>query len=437
MLEILEPSPHRVEPKCPLFALCGGCQYQHMNIDLQREWKTRQVKDILERIGKFQFQDLEQNDHNSPKSQDNHVANPNILPNVLYASGTREQYGYRSKITPHYDAPLRNPSKEIDAIGFKQKTSRRLVDVTRCDIATEAINEALTKVREDKFLEAREGRLKRPKKGATLLLRDAHQYAPHKSSLEQNTNPEPVVETDHNTYVQTSVKDITFRFLAGNFFQNNPFVLPIMVDHVVGASIRPNVDGEKMTHLIDCYCGSGLFCLTSAKEFQLCVGIEVNDKAVEEAKFNAQLNGVQNCKFVAASAEAIFESDDPIEIAGHAVEQGDDENDNMNEETPCQQLQQQHNSQREQSSLFVRDFPKDRTVVVVDPPRKGCSAEFLDQLYRFRPQRIVYMSCDPATQARDARGIVDAGYEVTSIQPFDLFPQTRHIENLMVFEKRS
>jgi 23S rRNA (uracil1939-C5)-methyltransferase/tRNA (uracil-5-)-methyltransferase len=88
--------------------------------------------------------------------------------------------------------------------------------------------------------------------------------------------------------------------------------------------------------------------------------------------------------------------------------------------------------------LKVQDFPKDETVVVVDPPRKGCSNQFLEQLYKFSPQRIVYMSCGPATQARDAKGIIEiGGYTMTSIQPFDLFPQTKHIESLIVFEKKT
>ena len=113
---------------------------------------------------------------------------------------------------------------------------------------------------------------------------------------------------------------------------------------------------------------------------------------------------IENCKFVSASAEAIFMSEDTVDVKS--------------------------------SSIKVRDFPISTTTVVIDPPRKGCSTEFLDQLYQFGPERVVYMSCDPATQARDARGIADAGYNISSVQPFDLFPQTRHIENLIVFEKR-
>ena len=388
LLEIVEESPNRVKPVCPLADECGGCQYQHIDIGLQREWKTSQVQELLEKIGKL---------------------DPDTFPKANPTVGTDEVYNYRSKITPHYDKPKKVDvgDVEIRAIGFKKKTNRSLLDVKYCHIATEAINEKLTEYREDKFKEALEGRLKKSKKGATLLLRDAMTY--EKGDL---VTEEQVVETDHNVYVKTKVKDLTFRFLAGNFFQNNPFMLPVMVDRVVEAAIQPSAAGEKMTHLIDCYCGSGLFCLSASKEFEVCVGIELNAKAVEEAQENASINSISNCKFVAASAEAIFMSKEPVEVVTKSASGGE-----------------------VLSSTLVKDFPTETTVVVIDPPRKGCSEEFLTQLYSFGPARCVYMSCDPATQARDAEGIVAAGYKITSVQPFDLFPQTRHIESLVIFEK--
>lgn len=381
LVEIVKASPNRVKPPCPFFDECGGCQYQHMDIDTQRKWKTSQVQDLLQRIGKL---------------------DPSSFPETRPTVGTDEIYHYRSKITPHYDRPIKSSSSvgdmEIRAIGFKKKTNRNLIDVDYCHIATEAINSKLVHLRQELFDKAREGKLEKPNKGATLLLRDALKY-----DVNNPSSQEQVIETDNNVYVKTMVKDLTFKYVAGNFFQNNPFMLPIMVDHVVQAAIEPNLKGEKMTHLIDCYCGSGLFCLSASNKFDVCVGIEVNEKAVEEAAENASLNNIVNCKFVAASAEAIFLSNDPIHL--------------------------------ESSITYVKDFPKDKTVVVIDPPRKGCSEEFLEQLYSYSPQRVVYMSCDPATQARDAEGIVKAGYKIMSIQPFDLFPQTRHIESLIVFEK--
>jgi 23S rRNA (uracil1939-C5)-methyltransferase/tRNA (uracil-5-)-methyltransferase len=334
---------------------------------------------------------------------------PTEFPAVLDTIGTGEVYGYRSKITPHYDAPMqkkelrraRNDGDattktsipcEIGPIGFKEKASHRLVDVPYCHIATPKINDALHRLREEKREEARRGVLKKPGKGATLLLRDSN----------------GAVETNHTAYVNATVKGLVFRFQAGNFFQNNPYMLDLMVDLVVDAATAASPDGMAMTHLIDCYCGSGLFCIGSSSHFDVCVGIEVNEMAITEARDNALLNGIRNCDFVAASAEAIFSSDAPVGVGVSGENEG---------------------------GLVVGDFPRDTTVVVLDPPRKGCSEEFLDQLNEYRPARVVYMSCDPATQARDAKSLLSFGYRIVSIQPFDLFPQTRHIECLAVFER--
>ena len=381
LLQIIEPSLDRIQPTCSLATVCGGCQYQHISIAKQRQMKTLQVQELFERLGGL-----------SPKD----------FPTVLDTIGTDEIYGYRSKITPHYDAPLKKKSQPrectIGPIGFKEKASHRIVDVPYCHIATSTINHALRTIRDNAREQARLGLLKKPTKGATLLLRDSN-------------NGGGVVETNHTAYVNTTVNDLTFRFQAGNFFQNNPYMLPIMVDLVVNAATRVSrATGRTMTHLIDCYCGSGLFCIASSSKFDVCVGIEVNEKAIEEARDNALSNGIHNCDFVAASAEAIFMSKEPVRIAGDGGGGG--------------------------GELLVADFPRDRTVVVLDPPRKGCSEEFMAQLNDFWPVRVVYMSCDPSTQARDAKLLLSYGYEIVSIQPFDLFPQTRHIECLAVFEKK-
>lgn len=398
LVEIVEASPHRVTPQCSLAGLCGGCQYQHMSIEAQRDWKTKHVQEVL-------FQQKIEGYSSSPES----------LP-VLPTMGTEHVYHYRSKITPHYNPPseVGLDTFAIDAIGFQQSSNRNLVDVPECPIATHAINDKYRQVRATLLEQAKEGTLPQPKKkkkkhnrgsrnssgvgGATLLFRQAD------DNVETG---ESVVITDHNEYMNTTVKGITFQYLAGNFFQNNNHVVPLMVDAVVNAAIQPSpTTGTPPSYLIDCYCGSGLFALSAASKFNLVVGIEVNDRAIAEATTNAQLNDISNCQFMAASAEAIFTSPPTITLPGFEEER-------------------------------VQEFPRDQTVVVLDPPRKGCSPEFLEQLYEYSPQRIVYMSCGPATQARDAKGIVEVGgYEIVSTQPFDLFPQTKHIECLMIFEKK-
>lgn len=383
LIKVIEASPDRVIPKCPLAEECGGCQYQHMPVTLQREWKTKHVVEM------FTQQKINlQEDHNKIEIQP--------------ATGTEHEYNYRSKITPHYQAPSGNRSRRrnrqraqerkeayvesgeplpsVKAIGFQRSTVRSILDVPSCPIAMEPLNVAYIKKREELLGNPYQGDL-----GATLLFRQG------------NLNNETVV-SDHNEYMVTTVNGIDFTYLAGNFFQNNLYIIPGMVDTVMekASPSYQNSDNEevKMTHFVDCYCGSGLFCLSAAQHFEICVGIEINKKAIEEAKQNAIANDLSHkCTFEASRAEAIF--------------------DNPN----------------------VQTFPRSTTTVMLDPPRKGCDETFLKQLERFRPRRIVYLSCNPATQARDVKEMVSWGYTITFVQPFDLFPQTRHIESLAVLER--
>ena len=177
---------------------------------------------------------------------------------------------------------------------------------------------------------------------------------------------------------------LTFQFKAGDFFQNNPFILEDFTNYAVQEAAA---GGARF--LIDAYCGGGLFTLFGSQHFDQCAGVEINEYAILLAKANADANRIANCNFLQSSAEAIF--------------------DNV-------------------------EFPREQTAVLLDPPRKGCDSLFLDQLVNFRPVRVVYVSCDPATQARDLVPLCNAGYRILKVQPFDLFPQTRHIENVVTLE---
>ena len=179
--------------------------------------------------------------------------------------------------------------------------------------------------------------------------------------------------------------DLTLRFVAGDFFQNNPAILPAFVGHAVDLA---KASGAR--HLVDAYCGSGLFALSAARHFESVHGVEVSEDAVRKAAENAAANRLLNCRFVAGSAEAIF------------------------------------------GKLPVKG---PETAVIIDPPRKGCDEAFLAQLDAYAPRRIVYVSCAPDTQARDIRWLAARGWKVLSARPFDLFPQTRHIESIVALAK--
>ena len=337
LVEILEPSPDRIEPHCPHFATCGGCQYQHLPYEKQLEWKTRQVGELLwHMVG--------------------------IEAEVKATIPSPKQWGYRSKITPHFQRPKPGEDFPIGFLEFNRRT--RLVDVYNCPIAMDEINEALQPIRDDVKRRAAEY-----KKGATLLLRAT----------------EDRVETDYRAPVSEKVGDLKFNFLAGDFFQNNPFILDSFTRHAAEQAQGPN-----QKYLLDAYCGSGLFGLSLAKNFEQVVGIELSETSADWARRNAKTNGIENASFIASSAEDLF-----ADIA----------------------------------------FPSENTSVLIDPPRKGCSVDFLNQLFAFGPSRVVYVSCNPATQMRDLKSFLEQGYEIESIQPFDLFPQTRHLECVIALSR--
>ena len=189
-----------------------------------------------------------------------------------------KQYAYRSKITPHFQKPR---SDKIVEIGFLRNGFRqRILDVPQCPIASESINKTLTPLRDKVRANAANYRC-----GATLLLRD--------SANEVITDPK---EMAHET-----VEGISFEFGAGDFFQNNPHILPAFTGHVSAEASR---DGKH--YLADAYCGSGLFALTSASHFEKVVGIEINESAVAQAQTNAERNDITNTSFLCGRADAIF-----------------------------------------------------------------------------------------------------------------------------------
>ncbi len=339
LLEVVAPSTDRVEPRCPMFSQCGGCQYQNLSYKKQLEWKQRQVAELLQRMAGI-----------------DHPVDP-VHPSPV-------TYGYRSKITPHFQKPRDGQMGPIGFLLFGRR--QQLIDVEHCPIASETINAKLPKIRKECQEKAAFY-----KKGATLLLRD---------SLDG------YVCTDGTEMCEQMVGDLRFSFHAGEFFQNNPHILPDFAEHVRTEALR----GGAVENLVDAYCGSGLFCLTAAREFKEAVGIEISESSIDWARRNATQNKIENCRFIQGDATNIF-----AEVT----------------------------------------FNPAKTAVVIDPPRKGSSPEFLDQLINYAPRRVVYVSCNPATQIRDLEHVKER-YRITRIQPFDLFPQTRHLECVVTLERK-
>jgi tRNA (uracil-5-)-methyltransferase len=239
------------------------------------------------------------------------------------------------------------------------------------------------------------------KKGVSLMYRDsldtsfdAEQMMTPPIDTLSDAFTKHVCVSNQNAPARETVGDYLFEYTAGGFFQNNNAVLPLMVDFVRGllAAAAP----DPPTHLVDTYCGAGLFAISLAGGFERVAGIELSKAAIASATRNAALNGIPESKiaFRAGTAADIFAA--------------------------------------------VHEFPRARTAVVVDPPRKGCDDAFLAQLLAFRPGVIVYVSCNVHTQARDVGRVVRATegevegrrYRLERLRGFDLFPQTAHVESV-------
>lgn len=337
LVEVLTPAQERVAAPCPLFGACGGCQLQHLAYGRQLDWKTAVVRDLAAALG--------------------------LGDRVAPCIGSPRQLGYRSKITPHHDRPRADASL---AIGFlKVGRKHEVIDVVRCPLATDGINARLPALREAIVAAAPRSRL-----GASFLIREAASG----------------VTTDPDARVTERIAGLELEFFAREFFQNNPFLLPALVQFVVGAATSGGAPW-----LVDAYTGSGLFALAAAARFTNVFGVEVSPSAVRAARENAARNGITNARFVAADAARIFG-----EI----------------------------------------DCPGAEAAVIVDPPRKGCGDAFLSQLVAFGPATIVYVSCNPETLMRDIAVLMSASYETRTLQPFDMFPQTRHVECVAVLRRR-
>ena len=192
------------------------------------------------------------------------------------------------------------------------------------------------------------------------------------------------IHTKADSIAEEMVGQVKFNFPAGSFFQNNPYILEKFTDHV-----RREAKSNHSRFLVDAYCGAGLFALTSAKSFDEVTGIEISDDSILWAKKNLKENKIKNVKFISGKIENLF------------------------------------------SDI---EYSSNETSVIIDPPRKGCSEDFLIQLFKFKPRKVVYVSCNPATQMRDLKLFIKNGYELKRTQPFDLFPQTRHLECIMTLE---
>jgi tRNA (uracil-5-)-methyltransferase len=403
-LHVIDPSPLRDDSRigCKYFAKCSGCQFQMLDYPTQLKHK----KTIVEKAYK-NFSHL----------------SPNLIPNVGDTIGSPLTYGYRTKLTPHFDGPPGYRSREnkrngikkafetTPDIGFMQRGQPKTLDIEDCPIGTDAVRLGMKRERNRVAAE-----LEKYQRGATILLRESTERVA-KSEEMGDAHPEnskEVIQTDYDTYreLKSCVTDsnatsteyigsFIFKNPAGSFFQNNNSILPVFTQYIREHVLPPanqasSAEGSQIKYLIDAYCGSGLFTTTLSSLFTSSMGIDISGASIDYARKNADLNSIPSLQasFIAADAPELFKS---------------------------------------------VTYPADETVVIIDPPRKGCDESFLNQLMRFGPKRVVYVSCNVHTQARDVGVLVGRKegmtYRIESLIGFDFFPQTSHVEGVAVLSR--
>ena len=384
--QLLEPSPHRIRPHCIVADKCGGCQWQHIAPEYQQVAKHNLVVQALERIGGF--------------------TNPPVAP-ILTADSS---LAYRNKAT----YPLKRSATGQVQAGYYQKGSHQLINLNQCPVQDSRLNPLLAEIKQDieqlgwsvydehrhqgrlRHLSLRIGR----RTGEMLLTLVSTDWNLKNLEIQaqkwltcypklvgvcvnRNPNRTNAIFGDETRciagqpYLREEFGGLQFQLRSETFFQVNTSSAEALLDVIVE---QLALQGDEV--LVDAYCGIGTFTLPLAQRVRQAIGLEVQPTSVEQAQLNAQLNGIGNVIFKAGAVETLLPQ------LGIAPD-----------------------------------------VVLLDPPRKGCDRSVIETLLQTKPGRIVYVSCKPATLARDLKLLCQTGsYQLTHIQPADFFPQTSHVE---------
>lgn len=387
-LEILRESPERAQPFCPVFGACGGCQLQHLTYAAQLEWKRDVVRQTLQRIGGLHDVD------------------------VRATIGMERPRAYRNKMSLVVDHRRTPP-----ALGFYRQRSHDVVPIDACPIVRPELDADLqhlnaargnadvtAMLEEAQHLVARSAsasgssvltitssnRSEKAERAAPVLLHELPGLAGVTNSFDLGST-NAIVGRRHRVLageaeIEETISGLRYRVSAASFFQINVEMVGRIFD-----SLAPRLQPPR--RIVDLYCGVGTFSLFFAKHGWSVDGIEENTQAISEAADNARRNGLErSTRFTAGRVE---------ELAG----------------TPA-----------------FQKVLGDADVLFLDPPRKGCDELTLGAVAHARIPTLWYLSCDPATLARDLKLLVAKGYRLESVQPFDMFPQTGHIETFVQLE---
>ena len=392
--EIITPSPDRITPDCPVSKQCGGCVYRHISYDAELTAKRQKVVDCITRIGKL---------------------DESLVGNIIPSENID---GYRNKAM----IPIGLDKNGEVTMGFYARHSHRIVPCIDCKLSPEIFNEIAADFYDfikdrPKLVDTDRNRQgirhlylryaektgdvmvcivagKRSFDGDTALYNSFKEKYNQIKSIILNVNPDDtnvvLGKKSYTVYGEDCIEDILcglrFDIAPRSFYQVNR----TQAERLYGVA-RDYADLSGSEVLLDLYCGTGTIGLSMAKDCKEIIGVEIIPEAIENANANAERNGITNARFICSDA-----SEAAAKLRGEGI-------------TP--------------------------NVVIVDPPRKGLMPELIETIAKMHPDRVVYVSCDPATLARDLSQFETLHYSVKEITPVDMFPRTAHIESVCLMSR--
>ncbi len=395
LVKIEKESNHRIEAPCSIYKQCGGCQIQHIEFEQQKEFKKDRVVQAFKKVG---YDNIE----------------------VFDVLEMDEPWYYRNKV----QVPFQMHQGRL-IYGFYKPRSHDIIQMDECLIQNKYSNDVLKTLAElfEKYEvkmydeKSHQGNLRhvvtrygyatnefmiifvtknKRFKQVKPLIDELLEIHPEITTVVQNVNAAKtnVILGDEeyvlfgNGYIMDRLNNIDFHISSKSFYQVNPPQTEVLYGKAIELA-----ELSEDSVVFDMYSGIGTIGLTVAPHVLSVYGVEINASAVEDAKKNAYINKIDN---------ALFECGDVAEVTEKWMNDGIQPN-----------------------------------VVFIDPPRKGCSKEFIELLGKMNPEKIVYISCDVSTQARDVALLKELGYTTNAVQPVDLFPQTYHIESVLVLKKEN
>lgn len=398
LIEILKESIERRVPKCGSFNKCGGCTLQHLTYDGQLDFKYNRVKDCIKKIAGL---------------------DDNI---VKYPIGMNNEYRYRNKV--QFPVGLVNGKVSI---GFFSERTHEIIDMDSCILQDEESEKVVRIIRrwidtyniipakkDGKFYS--KGLIRHivirksfKTEDVMVVLVTTDKSIPHKEelisdltkeipsvrSIIQNINNKDInwvmgekcINLYGEDYISDYIGNYKFNISALSFFQVNPVQTDVLYNKALEYA---DLSGNEV--VFDAYCGTGTITLFLSQRAKKVYGVEIIEQAIENAKINAKENNISNAEFFVGKSEVVI-------------------------------------------PRLIEDGTKP-DVIVVDPPRKGCDVKLLNAIGEAAPEKVVYVSCDPSTLARDLKILEEHGYKTIEVQPVDMFPMTKHVENVALLVKK-